>query len=99
MVAVCTSHRYFFVIVKEIFENKNFSERSEKVIASISKDTFGVYMVHVFSIMLIEHTLHFDSVTINPYFAIPVIVAGSYLISEVISFILNRIPIINKYLV
>lgn len=90
---------FIFVITKEIFEDKTFSRGTERFISSLSKDTFGVYMVHVFSIIFIERVLRFESVTINSYIAIPVIVIGSYLISEVISFILNRIPIINKYLV
>lgn len=90
---------FVFVLVKDIFEGKSFSKGTEKVISSLSKDTFGVYMVHVFSIIFIERMFRFESVTINPYIAIPVIVIGSYIISEIISFILNRIPIVNKYIV
>lgn len=90
---------FIFLIVKEMFEDKNFSRGTAGVISSLSKDTFGVYMIHVFSIIFIERFFQFESVTINPYIAIPVIVVGAYLISEVISFILNRIPIIKNYLV
>ena len=56
-------------------------------------------MLHVFFIILIEKILDFDSVTINPYIGIPIIIATTYLLSEVASFILNRIPIIKKYIV
>lgn len=90
---------FVFLLFKDMFEDKTFSKRTEKFISSLSKDTFGVYMVHVFSIMFIENVLHFESFTINPYIAIPVIVVGSYVISEIISFILNRIPVIKNYIV
>ena len=90
---------FVFLLFKDMLEDKKFSRGTERFISSLSRDTFGVYMVHVFSIIFIERVFQFESVTINPYIAIPVIVIGSYLISEIISFILNRIPVIKNYIV
>ena len=90
---------FVFVLVKDMFESKKLSRGTTDVISSLSKDTFGVYMLHVFVIIAIERVLEFDSVTINPYVGIPIIVATTYLLSEVLSFILNRIPVIKKYIV
>ncbi len=90
---------FVFVVIKDMFENRRYSRGTEEIISSLSKDTFGVYMLHVFFIILIEKVLDFDSVTINPYIGIPIIIATTYLLSEVASFILNRIPIIKKYIV
>lgn len=90
---------FVFVIIKEIFENKQASEKTEKFISVISKHTFGVYLVHTFVIFELNEFFGINSVTVNPYIAIPVVIALTYLISELISAILNKIPLVNKYLV
>ena len=90
---------FVFLIVKEIFEDKQFSARTEKFISALSRDSFGVYMFHVAGILIIERCLNFESTTINPYIAMPVIIVGTYVISEIVSFILNKIPIIKSYIV
>lgn len=90
---------FVFVFVKDVFEDRKYSERTEKFISCISKDTYGVYMLHVGVICIIEWYLKFHSATINPYIAMPILIFGTYLISEIISFILNRIPVVKKYIV
>lgn len=90
---------FVFVAVKELFENVNPSEKAEKFVSSISKHTFGVYLVHTFIIFELNELFGINSVTVNPYIAIPAVIFITYLVSEIISAILNHIPLVKKYLV
>lgn len=90
---------FVFVVIKEIFENVNPSERTEKFISAISKHTFGVYLVHTFIIFELNELFGISSIMVNPYIAIPVVIFITYVASEIISAILNQIPLVKKYLV
>lgn len=90
---------FVFVVIKEIFENVNPSERTEKFISAISKHTFGVYLVHTFIIFELNELFGINSVIVNPYIAIPAVIFITYVASEIISAILNQIPLVKKYLV
>ena len=95
---------FVFVLIKDICSLINFGKRSEKLISSLSKDTFGIYQAHPMVIVILVKLTTFDTVgfpnsPVTPLIAIPVIVITSYLVCEVISHILNKIPIIKNYLV
>lgn len=98
-VTVLLQSLFVFLIIKEIFDNKNIPEKVEKFISAISKHTFGVYLVHMFIIAELKNTFGINSVIVNPYIAIPAIIVITYVISEIISAILNKIPVIKKYIV
>ncbi len=95
---------FVFVLLKDICSKINFKKSSQKTIASLSKDTLGIYQMHPAIIMILTESFGFTStqlcsVEVSPLIAIPVILIITYVICEIISHILNKIPIVNKYLV
>lgn len=95
---------FVFVLIKDICSKLKFNNKSEKAITTLSKDTFAIYQMHPLIIMLLTEYLGFTSLTalnveLPPVIAIPVLLIITYLISEVISHILNKIPVVKNYLV
>ena len=95
---------FVFVLVKDICSLINFGKHSEKAISTLSKDTFGIYQAHPMVIVLLVKLTTFDTVgfpdsPVTPIIAVPLIVIATYVVCEVISHILNKIPIIKNYLV
>lgn len=89
-----------FVIIKLLTENIEFGSKSKtiKTIQIIGSTTFGVYLVHVIVINLFKHgDLGFtlDAFSMSPLYSIPVLTIFTFLLSFVIIFIIQRIPIIK----
>lgn len=95
---------FIFVLIKDICGRINFSKKAEKSISLLSKDTFGIYHIHALVLTIL--TALFNTTTtclfgidIPPVFGVPAILIITYLVCEAISHILNKIPIVKKYLV
>ena len=78
--------------------NTKGTERLNKIVISLSKYSFCVYLVHVFIIQSLT-AIGFSSETVHPVFSVPATLIFTTVISYFISFILNKIPIIKKYIV
>lgn len=89
---------FVFTATKDIVEKINFTPKAEKLVSVISKDTFGVYMIHP-AVIIIFGRLNLHSATFNPLLCIPLIVISTYVVCEIISHILNKIPVVKNYLV
>ncbi|MBO5066559.1 MAG: acyltransferase family protein [Clostridia bacterium] len=98
-VTVLLQSLFVFVATKSIIEKIKFKPKSEKLISSLSKDTFGVYFLHPVAITTIGTLFNLHSATFNPLLCIPLIVISAYIVSEIISHILNKIPVVKNYLV
>lgn len=89
---------FVFVVTKNIVEKIKFSPKAEKVLSTLSKDTFGIYFLHPFIILTLYranlHTASFD-----PILSVIAVTLSTFIICEIVSHILNRIPIVKKYLV
>jgi len=68
--------------------------KKNKLISNISKYSFGIYLVHVFVIDLLNK-YDFSISVINPILGIPFFSVIVLLVSYIIVRILNRLPIIN----
>lgn len=95
---------FIFVLIKDICSKINFRKNSQKAISTLSKDTFAIYQIHPLVIMLLTKYLGFTSTAalnteLSPIIAIPLLLVITYLVSEAISHILNKIPVIKNYLV
>ena len=82
---------FLFMLIKKIFHQITFSEKFLSGISLLSKYTFGIYLVHITVIALVKRTVLSDYSIIE--------ILAVFIISFFISFILHRIPIVNKYLV
>lgn len=88
-----------FCLVRHICGKINFSDKSRRVIAALSKWSFGAYLVHVLIISLLGRLFGLGNLSFNPLLSIPAISIITFIVSFAISALLNRIPIVNKYLV
>lgn len=81
---------FVFYFVKKLFGSRDMSEKNSGTISSIARCTFGIYLLHDFTIQLFEH-VGFTAVIINPVFAVPLRVLSSFLICLVMVFAWKKI--------
>lgn len=78
--------------------NAKGSEKLNKIIIKLSKYSFGAFLVHIFILQVLK-TVGFPSETVHPIFSVPTRLIITTVVSYLISFILNKIPVIKKYIV
>ena len=88
-----------FVLVKERSKHIQWSTQAQHYMSWLSKLSFGMYLSHDFVNILFREVLNFTSTSFHPILAVPVITILVFFISLVVSWILNKIPIINKFFV
>lgn len=81
------------------FKHRQYkNERLNRIVQSLSKYSFGAYLVHVLIIRLLRRS-GINTLIMNPVVSVILILAVVYTISFVISAVLNHIPVVRKYLV
>jgi surface polysaccharide O-acyltransferase-like enzyme len=94
---VCTM--FLAITIYLFFVNCNFgATRAEKVLAEISKCTFGVYIIHVL-VMNLLWKLDITPSTCSPFWFVPLYALVVFVISLFITFVLQRIPFVNRWLI
>lgn len=88
-----------FIFAKYVLSNIKLNDSAIKRLRSISKYTFGVYLVHPFVIEKLNDWFNLNTLTFNPIISMCVIVFVALVVSLFISAIINRIPILKKYVV
>ena len=88
-----------FLFAKYVLSKIQFGKKGEKILLRMSKCTFGVYLVHVLVIMKFKDWLGLTTLTVHPVLSVLIIVFGAFLVSYILSAILNRIPVLKKYIV
>jgi surface polysaccharide O-acyltransferase-like enzyme len=88
-----------FLFIKNRFENTNFSITSGKIITSISKCSFGIYLVHAFMITFVNNCFGLRWDTFNPIISVPLICVMVFILSYIVSLIISKIPILKKYII
>ncbi|MCR5565533.1 MAG: acyltransferase family protein [Clostridiales bacterium] len=91
--AVCA-----FAVLKKLLSGKTFKGRFGLAVRELSKYTFGIYLVHVLVITVFIR-LGVTALSFNPLISIPAISILVFIISGIISAVLNHIPIVRDYLV
>jgi surface polysaccharide O-acyltransferase-like enzyme len=87
-----------FVGFKELFKNKKMKESTKKLVLDISGLTFGVYMVHVVLLALLDK-YGFSPVTYPAIYMIPMLILFVLPTSFFISLAIKKIPFIGKYII
>jgi surface polysaccharide O-acyltransferase-like enzyme len=87
-----------FLFIKNKFEYAEFSARCSAVITSISKCSFGIYLIHLFMIRFVNIYFKIKWDTFNPVISVPLICAAAFLLSYSVSLILSKIPLLKKYI-
>lgn len=88
-----------FVFAKTNLNKPIPSLRKQQMLLFFSKCTFGVYLIHPFFIELIKKYFNITSLTINPIFAVPILSVIVFLLSLLVSALLNLIPIVKNWMV
>lgn len=78
--------------------NAKGSEKLNKIIIHLSKYSFGAYLVHIFILQVLK-AVGFSSETLHPILSVPATLIITTVISYLISLVLNKIPVIKKYIV
>jgi surface polysaccharide O-acyltransferase-like enzyme len=87
-----------FVGFKELLKNKKMKENTKKLVLDISGLTFGVYMVHVVLLALLDK-YGFSPVTYPAIYMIPMLILFVLPTSFFISLAIKKIPFIGKYII
>lgn len=74
-------------------------ERMATIILSVSKCSFGIYLVHMLIRDGLSEIFGMHSLTWNPAIGIPVVSIVIFALSYGVSLVLHKIPIIKKYVV
>jgi surface polysaccharide O-acyltransferase-like enzyme len=88
-----------FLFIKNRFENANFSVICSNIITSISKCSFGIYLIHAFMITFVNVYFGIYWNTFNPIISVPIICILVFLLSYIVSLIISKIPILKKYII
>ncbi len=84
-----------FVFFKyHTFKNKHLY----KVIINMSKYSFGAYLIHAFVLEMLPK-FGINTLMCNPIISVPLIGIIVFSISYTISYIINKIPVLNKFIV
>ena len=88
-----------FVFGKNVLRQIRFSSRAENLLRGAAKCSFGVYLIHVLVLEAILRSFGDVLTAIPVVLWIPAMTIVTLLISLILSWVLNKIPVVKKYLV
>ena len=88
-----------FIFAKYVLSKIELKGLASKLISFFSKYSFGVYLVHILVLDIFKTKLEITTLSFHPVISIIVLTVAVATISYAISFILNHIPILKKYIV
>lgn len=86
-----------FVFGREVVENFRNEGKAERIIVGLSKCSFGVYLAHAFFIERLNYSFHTSAGIL--FAEILLVSCTVYVLSFALSWILNRLPVLNKWIV
>jgi len=79
-----------------LFQNNisqiSFSTHTKEMLASIARQTLGVYLIHPMVLFGLDKFLHFTPLSFNPIFSVPVLTMLAFSLSALIIYGLKRLP-------
>lgn len=88
-----------FVFAKRRLNKTLSSDHAGRLLSCLSKCSFGVYLIHPFLIETLSKLLHVTTLSFSPFLSVPVLSAAVFLVSVLLSWVMNQIPFIKKWLV
>ncbi|WP_458863175.1 acyltransferase [Acidaminobacterium chupaoyuni] len=86
-----------FVFFKNHVHGEKLSARSKKVLADLSRCTFGIYLVHAFLNRLLVEGFQINALSITPILGVPLITAAIMAVGYGIIHLLAKIPLFARY--
>jgi surface polysaccharide O-acyltransferase-like enzyme len=68
------------------------SAKASQTIATIARQTLGVYLIHPMVFFGLDKLAHFTPLSFNPLFSIPILTMLTFLLSALIIYILKKFP-------
>ncbi len=88
-----------FCVFRDLFGRLSVDGVTERLIGIASKCSFGVYLLHPFVLDLLDKNFALNTLSFDTAKAMPVVAVVVFVVSYCMSYILNKLPIIKKYLV
>lgn len=87
-----------FVFCQYTFRAENFSELGRKIVGSLGKWSFGIYLAHVF---FLEHLyrIGLPNFFCDPLFSVPITSTVVFAASLILVIMLSKIPGVRKYVI
>lgn len=86
-----------FVLIK-YFVKLHIHDRSNSFVLFLSNRSFGIYLVHVLIIEILQYSFGFTTLSICAYISVPVISLFVFLLSLLSSYIIGKIPVLGRYI-
>ena len=98
-----TYYSYFSINVAivaiAIYVFSKYNLKGNTLFRNISKECFGIYLLHVLVYEMIYIFFKIDSLSINPIISIPVLAIVVFIISLLITKCIRLIPKVNKFII
>jgi surface polysaccharide O-acyltransferase-like enzyme len=86
-----------FLFFQKTFDKIEFSVKKTRIISKISQDTFGIYLIHALVLRVFD-VIGLHTLIIYPIISIPIIAIIVMLLSEIGTIIIEKIPVLNRYI-
>ena len=97
--AFCVNTLLTAVAVHTWFKYRDYpNEKLNRIMLSLSKYSFGVYLVHAFSLDVLD-ILGITATTWNLAIGVPIATLIATVLSFAISWVIHKIPVLNKWIV
>ena len=85
-----------FLLFKKKISKISFTENCKQKIYSLSKLTFGIYLIHVL-ILRILYQFGFSISLFHPIVSVPIVALATFIFAALLIWIVRKIPVIGTY--
>ena len=85
-----------FLLIQQLYGGKVFSDRMRSIIMNVSKNIFGIYLMHVIFIGIFK-AIGVNMFIMTPLLSIPLIALAVMIVSYFGTVFISKIPVLNKY--
>ena len=86
-----------FLFIKDLMAKHTFSHT--QFLKVLSNDTLGIYYIHVLILEIITRIFKITPLSFQPLFSIPILAFIIMVFGFLVTELLKRVPIVNKWLV
>ncbi len=86
-----------FAAFRQLFEKRRFHKAFEWCIGEVSKDTLGIYLLHI-AVLELGELFGIHNMIIPNIIGIPLLTISCFLICLIVTALLRRIPVIGRYI-
>lgn len=97
-VTVFLSATAVFAVCKRLLPNSKGNGRLGHIVSNLARHSIGVYLIHVFLLMVLDSVFHLSALSFHPVGAIPVTTLFAFILSLALSYLLSRIPWVGQWL-